>query len=72
MAKKAKILYSPLSKTDISDIHATIAQVNRSAADRTRKGIGELAKHLHSHPLMGTPLDAICQIPTPYRFLVCN
>lgn len=70
MAKKTKILYSPISKIDISEIHAIIAEVNRPAANRTRKGIGELIKHLHTHPLMGAELNTICAIHTPYRFLV--
>jgi plasmid stabilization system protein ParE len=70
MAKKTKIQYSPVSKADISEIHAIIAEVNRPAANRTRKGIGELVGHLHSHPLMGAELNSICYIPTPFRFLV--
>lgn len=70
MAKRTKILYSPISKTDISEIHTLIAHVNRSAADRTRKGIGQLVKHLHAYPLMGAELNTICQIASPYRFLI--
>ena len=70
MAKKTKILYSPISKVDITEIHALIAEVNRQAANRTRKGIGQLIKHLHTHPLMGAELNTICEISSPYRFLV--
>lgn len=70
MAKKTKIQYAPISKADISDIHSIIAEVNLSAANRIRKGIGQLVKHLHTHPLMGAELNTICEIPSPYRFLI--
>lgn len=72
MAKRTKILYSPISKADISEIHSIIAEVNLPAANHTRKGIGQLVKHLHTHPLMGAELNTICEISTPYRFLIYN
>jgi len=70
----ATIHYSPLSIDDLKSIHEYIASNLKSplAAHNTASAITERIRGLESAPELGTPLSAICDFNSDYRFLVVN
>ncbi len=66
------IHYSPESRRDLDDIWDYIVSElqNRSAAERMIARIMDAVDQLKSFAEMGTPLSAIADVGTDYRFLV--
>lgn len=69
-----KLRINPEVIEDIAEIKHYIREnlCNPSAADRIAKRIVSAYKELKTAPFIGTPLDAVLEVKTDYRFLVCG
>ena len=70
----ADIRFSPKSLHDLQEIRDYIADdlCNSAAADSIVSGILDKIKVLSCFPEIGSPLSAVTEIETKYRFLVCG
>jgi addiction module RelE/StbE family toxin len=68
----ARIMFSPLAREDLQEIKRYIRDDLDSpqAAKRITDGILKRIRMLDLSPEIGTPLSAICNIVSDYRFLV--
>jgi len=69
-----KLLISPLAAEDLEGIRKYITEElqNPLAADIVLRRIMKGIKGLVASPQIGSPLSAIADIETDYRFLVCG
>ena len=70
----ADIQFAPEALRDLEEIRDFISEdlANLPAANNTVSGILDNIKILASFPEIGSPLSAIVNIETNYRFLVCG
>lgn len=70
----ANIQFAPEALRDLEEIRNYISEdlANLSAANNTVSGILDNIKILASFPEIGSPLSAIVNMETNYRFLVCG
>ena len=70
----AEIRFAPEALRDLEEIRDYISEdlANLPAANNTVSGILDSIKILASFPEIGSPLSAIVNIETNYRFLVCG
>ena len=68
------IQFSPAAFRDLQEIRDYITDdlANPSAANNTISGILDKIKVLSDFPEIGSPLSAIVNVETNYRFLVCG
>lgn len=67
----SEIFYSPLAIQDLEDIERYIAEelLNPKAARNTVNAILDRIDLLALFPESGTPLDSVCSIRGPYRYV---
>ncbi|MDR2883994.1 MAG: type II toxin-antitoxin system RelE/ParE family toxin [Deferribacteraceae bacterium] len=69
-----KLRINPIALQDLESIKVYIADelCSSDIAINTVKGIISSYTHLLDFPMMGKALSGIINIPTDYRFLICN
>ena len=69
-----KIYFSPLANDDLQSIkeYISVDLASPKAAIDTVSRITKRIRNLEQMPKIGTPLSAICNVVTDYRFLVCR
>lgn len=67
-----KLCFSEAALADLDEIHGYIAGelMNPDAADNTVSGILDAVDRLAEFPLSGTPLNALIDIESDYRFVI--
>jgi plasmid stabilization system protein ParE len=70
----AKLRYSPEARSDLAEIkeYIGVSLENPGAASRMVTRIAKQIRELERFPEIGTPLSAIADIETNYRFIVCR
>lgn len=68
------IFYSPLAKSDLTDIHTYLEYEfdNKALADNCIKATLKRIRMLETFPEMGASLSNIVNVETDYRYLVCE